>query len=88
MAAQILEAFKLILYNDLLLLTSLRASVRYPAEHSYQCQPLHGLDTFVCLNNSQAGWVPITVMATTLEAIIGGVLLDGGLYDHPGLGPS
>ena len=40
----------------------------------------HGLDNFVCLNTrAQGQQVMTTQMTATLEAIIGGVWLDGGL---------
>ena len=39
----------------------------------------HGIERFVNKNPSQQGDVPYNVMTATLEAILGGVWLDGGM---------
>lgn len=39
----------------------------------------HGLDVFVCRNPSQRAGVSPATMATTVEAILGAVYLDGGI---------
>lgn len=40
---------------------------------------LYGLDVFVCRNPSQVGYLSPATMATTVEAILGAVYLDGGI---------
>lgn len=40
---------------------------------------LYGLDDFICRNPAQLGFVSPNTMASTVEAILGAVYLDGGI---------
>ena len=39
----------------------------------------HWLDDFICCNPAQAGHISLNTMATTVEAILGAVYIDGGI---------